>query len=157
MQDLDAVRGGRQRGRLVNQNDGAQVRTVGQHIRQRRQTSAACHQNADVAVDHDVLRLAALQHRVQRHENAACMSRTKTGDHGLEPLVQIHRDALCPMQAASHQTAREALHRLGEIAVGQGLPVAAKRDRQRIAQRCRQNKIRQAVVHEQLPKREGMT
>ena len=83
----------------------AQVMALRQGVRQQGQALRRGDQHADIAVAQDVGHLLGLEQRVERHEDAAGGRRAKAGDHRLETLFQIDRDALAALQAKTDQAA----------------------------------------------------
>jgi hypothetical protein len=96
--------------------------------RQQRQALGRGDQRPHIAVAHDVGDLIGLEQGVERHEDAAGGGRAKTGDDGLEALLEVDGDPLAALQAEADEAADEAFDRLLQHAVAHRLFAVAERD-----------------------------
>ena len=117
----------------IDEHDVAQVGTRPERPAELRQPLGRGHEHAHVAVAQDVADLVGLQQRIERHEDAARRRRAEAGDHGLEALFQVDRDALAAPQAERAQSGSTA--RDGGLQIGIGDRRGAVRQRHGIGRR----------------------
>ena len=90
-------------------------------------------EHAHAAVVEDVGDLPGLQHRVDRHEDAAGGRGAEDRHDGLDPLVEVDADALAALEPERLQARREGRDLVPQLGVGQGRVL--ERERRRVGRR----------------------
>ena len=107
----------RRAGGIARAGHVAAVRALRELVGDERQALGRRHQNAHIAVAQDVADLLRLQQRIERHEHAPRGGRAERGDHGLEPLFEVDRNALAAREAEFAQTGSERAYARRQLAV----------------------------------------